>query len=393
MSGDSEKDYQMKDYLVAGSPRGGFPAEFIYNPMLPILNQAGVGSCVPHALAKLKTFQELKERGYPQEWSRNFIYHNRHGSDSVGEGMVVRYALDKLRMDGVCEYKYFEGNNHYGNGEFRRKITSLMRDNAKYQRIDSYARVSVNNPNEIKRCLIENGVMLAALPCYTVFDMFYPNLWTGLNMPKDYVKFDKAEKWSGFHAVVVLGYRDTPNGLELKIQNSWGDTWGDHGVAWLSYDYPINELWTIVDEFLPPPTVRREVKFTINSNKYYVNNQEYTMDTVPVVVNERTLIPARFLATALSCSIDYIKNGGANGSDIVRIRGTENNHWVDFYVDSTKYFMTKTGQSYNGDAKVYVDKNYRTMIPLRALSEALGFDVKWNQSTQEITITKTFEVK
>jgi len=36
-----------------------------------------------------------------------------------------------------------------------------------------------------------------------------------------------------------------------------------------------------------------------------------------------------------------------------------------------------------------VDSNGRTMVPLRSITELLGWDVKWNKSTGEITLTKS----
>lgn len=40
------------------------------------------------------------------------------------------------------------------------------------------------------------------------------------------------------------------------------------------------------------------------------------------------------------------------------------------------------------DSSPYVDANSRTMVPLRAIGEALGARVDWNEATQKITITK-----
>lgn len=40
------------------------------------------------------------------------------------------------------------------------------------------------------------------------------------------------------------------------------------------------------------------------------------------------------------------------------------------------------------DAQPYIDENDRTMVPVRFVSEALGADVKWEDKTKKVTITK-----
>ena len=39
----------------------------------------------------------------------------------------------------------------------------------------------------------------------------------------------------GGHAVVIIGYNDSVNGGSFKIFNSWGESWGAKGMAWISY--------------------------------------------------------------------------------------------------------------------------------------------------------------
>ena len=38
---------------------------------------------------------------------------------------------------------------------------------------------------------------------------------------------------AGGHAVTISGYRETPSGKQFLIHNSWGESWGDKGYAWL----------------------------------------------------------------------------------------------------------------------------------------------------------------
>lgn len=47
------------------------------------------------------------------------------------------------------------------------------------------------------------------------------------------------------------------------------------------------------------------VKMTVNSNHMYINNQLSVMDTAPVVINGRTLAPARYVAEAFGAQVNW----------------------------------------------------------------------------------------
>ena len=47
------------------------------------------------------------------------------------------------------------------------------------------------------------------------------------------------------------------------------------------------------------------VAATIGSKIIYINDEEIMMDTTPVVINDRTLVPARFVAEAFECDVDW----------------------------------------------------------------------------------------
>ena len=46
----------------------------------------------------------------------------------------------------------------------------------------------------------------------------------------------------------------------------------------------------------------------------------------------------------------------------------------------------------SSDAKAFTDKNSRTMIPIRFVSEQLGAKVDWNKQTQEVSVSQADKV-
>lgn len=89
---------------------------------------------------------------------------------------------------------------------------------------------------------------------------------------------------------------------------------------------------------------------TIGSRTMYVNNSRKSMDVAPVIINSRTLVPARFVAEAFDCDVDW--NGDLQIVDI-----------TTYYVDDNKVYdetlfdeeTTKDSNSPRHAPNMYVD--------------------------------------
>ncbi len=51
-----------------------------------------------------------------------------------------------------------------------------------------------------------------------------------------------------------------------------------------------------------------EIRLTINSTTAYLNNEANTLDTAPAIINERTMLPIRFIAESFKFSVDWNEN-------------------------------------------------------------------------------------
>ena len=75
------------------------------------------------------------------------------------------------------------------------------------------------------------------------------------------------------------------------------------------------------------------VKATIGSNTMFVNGEEKWIDVPPMEVNSRTLVPARFVAEAFNCAVQwdtntqtvYIVSGNSDYSQVEKDTSTTNN--------------------------------------------------------------------
>ena len=100
--------------------------------------------------------------------------------------------------------------------------------------------------------------------------------------------------------------------------------------------------------------------------------------TSPVIVNNRTLLPIRFLIESVG--------GAVNWSE------PEQEVTVTLGEDQIQLVIGSTTADLNGDKRTLdtapVVINGRTMLPVRFIAESFGFEVAWNEKEQRITISK-----
>ncbi len=128
---------------------------------------------------------------------------------------------------------------------------------------------------------------------------------------------------------------------------------------------------------------RRTVLFTIGESTYYVNGQRRTMDTTPIIVEARTLLPIRFAAESLGARVSW-----DDKERKVTIR--QNGNVVELWIGENMARVNGRGQMIDPDnpnVKPIVVAPGRTMLPLRFIAESLGYQVDWDAQTREVRVT------
>jgi len=136
-----------------------------------------------------------------------------------------------------------------------------------------------------------------------------------------------------------------------------------------------------VSKDITPPTV---ITLTIGDVNATVNGKSVSNDVAPKIVNDRTMLPIRFVAEALGAEVGW----------------NEYSQSVSINWPTKVYISIKIGSNYASvaenrrpeeqvklDSPAFVE-NDRTYLPLRFIAEKLGADVQWDDATQTITITK-----
>ncbi len=126
--------------------------------------------------------------------------------------------------------------------------------------------------------------------------------------------------------------------------------------------------------------LRTEIVIYINKKDYTVNGVSRTMDTAAVVNSDwRTMVPVRFVAEALGCTVDFSKNASGR-TDKVYINGSSS---IVLTIGSTTY--TVDGASRTMDTAPVVNSDWRTMVPVRFVAEALGCQVDYTKNSAGAT--------
>lgn len=106
------------------------------------------------------------------------------------------------------------------------------------------------------------------------------------------------------------------------------------------------------------------------------NNTLLKFEQSPVIENDRTLIPIRFLFEQMGATVDW--DGETQTATI-----SQNNTTVAFSINNTEADVNGQTVSMDVPARLINDK---TMVPLRFLSEELGYTVDWDGEKRIITI-------
>lgn len=111
----------------------------------------------------------------------------------------------------------------------------------------------------------------------------------------------------------------------------------------------------------------------------FVNGDKVKFDQKPFIENSRTLVPMRAIFEALDAEV--IWNG--EGRTITVTKGKSS---IFLKVDSNKMLVNGKEKTIDVPAKIVGN---RTLVPLRAISEALNSDVEWYPDSKTILINDT----
>ncbi|GEM_PF-3041194 len=157
------------------------------------------------------------------------------------------------------------------------------------------------------------------------------------------------------------------------------------------------------------------VTLKLDSDIILINGKEAKIDVPAQMLSNRTMVPIRFIAQALNQEVEYDAETGAIIVEEEKEEDVDVDHQLKAFKDKLKdkhhdKFVRKAlikkisdlnKKKNNLAIMVFVEgsevefdvppviKSGRTLIPVRAVSGALGAKVDWDSKTNTITITKS----
>lgn len=181
-------------------------------------------------------------------------------------------------------------------------------------------------------------------------------------------------------------YENLDSGAEVSCMAALTLQKGENKIRVTAWNMAGNQA---EKEFIYWLGVTRSVSLNIGSNKAQITidgqTEEVTLDTPPIIVSGRTMVPLRFIATALGAEVTW---QASDQSILIEFQGKRLTLWIG--LNYAIMVEQKDGQgithTMNLDQPPFI-RGGRTMVPLRFIGEAFGAKVDYEPSTQKISFS------
>lgn len=108
----------------------------------------------------------------------------------------------------------------------------------------------------------------------------------------------------------------------------------------------------------------------------FVDGSQISTDVAPIIVNDRTLVPVRCIFEAFDAAVDWVE---ATRQVII----TSGDDTIILAIDNKRAYFNNTIITLDAAPVIVSD---RTLVPIRFISEKLGYGVEWNDEEKSVNI-------
>lgn len=129
-----------------------------------------------------------------------------------------------------------------------------------------------------------------------------------------------------------------------------------------------------------PDVSKKYITMIVGEKNYHVDGKQLQMDTSPINKEGNVFVPIRAISEGLSKKVDW----SFNNDKTIKITIIDSKNIVVLNTKSDIIFKNGTKRYLN--FAPYVDSNNRTLVPIRAIAEALDCKVEWIQKENKVMI-------
>ena len=170
------------------------------------------------------------------------------------------------------------------------------------------------------------------------------------------------------------------NGMDMSSNQNYDlqciYEYEDKIVMDMRKDVAIPNLGYLVRLTVPKQEVYAELEAQKSAPYVCVNNTILGFETPPVTEADRTLVPMRFLFEQLGADVTW--DEATETATAVKADTT-----INFAINNTTATVNGAEAVMDVPARLVGDK---TMVPLRFLSEEMGYNVEWDEETRMATV-------
>lgn len=146
------------------------------------------------------------------------------------------------------------------------------------------------------------------------------------------------------------------------------------------YDFSskVTKNMTLYAKWTSEDNSENEIILTIGQKEAIVFGKTKTNDVAPIIRNDRTMLPARFVAEELGAKVSWNE-----AERKVTIKKTD----VEIILTIDSDIALVNGEEIKLDSPAFIE-NDRTYTSVRFIAENLGASVDWNEGSRKVIITK-----
>lgn len=126
------------------------------------------------------------------------------------------------------------------------------------------------------------------------------------------------------------------------------------------------------------PVQNNQIILTIDNKEATVFGKTVVNDVSPIIRNDRTMLPARFVAENLGARVEWF-------AAEQKVKISSDNIEILLLINSDNAVVN--GENIQLDSAAFIE-NDRTYTPVRFIAEKLGAKVEWNEGSRTVLITK-----